>query len=181
MAQFNSRLITQNRPAVTGGLAAKRQTLSTQVYVDVTGTTSDTYYFGKLPKGGVITGGRLYSGRLASGACTGSCCVELVLGVDQILANASGSTFSVASLTSGLGHFGPIDYSTATAGVSGTTSKFEAGFTHPLGGLLLSQGPLTVTVDGTNVFATLVVAAGSGSGISGYLNLDVDYITGTYS
>jgi hypothetical protein len=87
----------------------------------------------------------------------------------------------VASLTSGLGHFGPIDYTTASGGASGTTCKFDAGFTHPLGGLLLSNGPLTVTVDQTNVFATLVVAAGSGSGISGYLNLDLDYITGTYT
>ena len=180
MAQFNSRLISQNRPTVTGGSAANRQTLSAQVYVDMTGTASDTYVFGKLPKGAIITGGRMYSGRLASGTCTGSACIELVLGVDQILANGSAATFSVASLTSGLGHFGPIDYTTA-AGVSGTTSNFQAGFTAPLGGLLLSQGPLTVTVEGTTVFATLVVAAGSGSGISGYLNLDVDYITGTYS
>jgi hypothetical protein len=181
MATFSGRLMAAGRQAVTGGLAFKRQTVSTQVYVDTSGTANDVYYFGKLPKGAVICGGRLYSGRLASGACTGSCCVELVLGVDQILANASGSTFSVASLTSGLGHFGPIDYTTASGGVSGTTSKFEAGFTHPLGGLLLTNGPLTVTTDQTNVFATLVVAAGSGSGISGYLNLDLDYITGTYS
>lgn len=180
MARFDGRLMAAGRPTVTGGLAWKRQTLSTQVYVDVTGTANDTYYFGKLPRGAVICGGRMYSGRLASGTCTGSCCVELVLGVDQILANGSGTTFSVASLTSGLGHFGPIDYTTA-GGVSGTTSQFQAGFTAPLGGLLLSNGPLRVTVDDTNVFATLVVAAGSGSGISGYLNLDVDYITGTYT
>jgi hypothetical protein len=180
MAQFNSRLISGNRPAVTGGLADKRQTLSTQVYVDTTGTANDTYYFGKLAKGAVITGGRIYSGRLASGTCPSSCCVELVLGVDQILKNASGTSFTVASLTSGLGHFGPINYATSTSS-NPNNNQHEAGYSAPLGGLLLSQGPLTATVDGTNVFATLVVAAGNGSGISGYLNVDIDFITGTYS
>lgn len=180
MATFNGRMMATGRPSVTGGLAQKRQTLSTQVYVDTTGTANDLYYFGKLSKGAVITGGRLYSGRLASGICIGSCCVEMVLGVDQILANTSGTTFSVASLTSGLGHFGPINYSTSTSSNPGS-NNYEAGMSQPLGGLLLTQGPLTVTVDQTNVFATLVVAAGNGSGISGYLNLDVDFITGTYS
>lgn len=181
MTQYNATKYTAGRQTVTGGLALKKMTLASQVYVDTTGTANDTYYFGKIPKGAIITGGRLFSGRLASGACTGSCCVELVLGVDQILANASGTTYSVASLTSGLGHFGPIDYSTGTAGASGTTTKFESGFNAPLGGLLLTQGQLTVTVEPTAVFATLVVAAGSGSGISGYLNLELDYYTGTYS
>lgn len=180
MATFNGRMMNSGRPSVTGGLAQKRQTLSTQVYIDTTGTANDLYYFGKLSKGAIITGGRLYSGRLASGTCIGSCCVEMVLGVDQILANASGTTYSVASLTSGLGHFGPINYSTATSS-NPNGNQYEAGFTAPLGGLIMTQGPLTVTVDQTNVFATLVVAAGSGSGISGYLNLDLDYITGTYS
>lgn len=180
MAQFNGRLMSAGRQAITGGLAVKRQTLSTQVYIDTTGTANDLYYFGKLAKGAVICGGRLYSGRLASGTSISSCCVDMVLGVDQILANASGTTYSVASLTSGLGHFGPINYSTCTS-TNPSTNIYEQGFTAPLGGLLLTQGPLTVTVDQTNVFATLVVAAGSGSGISGYLNLDIDYITGTYT
>lgn len=180
MTQFNSRLMSTQRQAVTGGLAMKRQTLAAQVYVDTTGTANDTYYFGRLPKGAVITGGRIYSGRLASGTCPSSCCVEMVLGVDQILANGSAATFSVASLTSGLGHFGPINYATATSSNENTNMHTE-GYTSPLGGLLMTQGPLTVTVEGTNVFATLVVAAGNGSGISGYLNLDVDYVTGTYT
>ena len=180
MARFDGRLMARGSQPVTGGLAWKRQTLSTQVYVDTTGTANDTYYFGKLPKGALITGGRIYSGRLASGTCPSSCCVELVLGVDQILKNASGTSFTVASLTSGLGHFGPINYATSTSSNPNTNQHVE-GYNSPLGGLLLTQGPLTVTADDTNVFATLVVAAGNGSGISGYLNLDVDYITGTYT
>jgi hypothetical protein len=179
MARFDSRLMARGVQGVTGGLANKRQTLSAQVYVDTTGTANDTYYFGKLPRGALITGGRIYSGRLASGTCPSSCCVELVLGVDQILKNGSGTTFSVASLTSGLGHFGPINYATSTSSNPNGNQHVE-GYSSPLGGLLLTQGPLTVTADDTNVFATLVVAAGNGSGISGYLNVDVDYITGTY-
>ena len=180
MARFDGRLMAAGRQASTGGLADKRQTLSTQVYVDTTGTANDTYYFGKLAKGAVITGGRIYSGRLASGTCPSSCCVELALGVDQILKNASGTTFSVASLTSGLGHFGPINYATSTSSNPNGNQHVE-GYSAPLGGLLLTNGPLTVTADNTNVFATLVVAAGNGSGISGHLNLDVDFITGTYT
>ncbi len=180
MTAFTGRLMATGRQPAVGGLDNKRRTLSAQVFVDTTGTAADTYTFGKLPKGAIITGGRLYSGRLASGTCAGSCCVEMVLAVDQILSNASGTTYSVASLTSGLGHFGPINYATATSS-NPNRNQHEAGYDCPLGGLLRVVGPLQVTVEGTNVVATLQVAAGSGSGISGWLNLDLDYVTGTYS
>lgn len=179
MAIYNSVKMDARRPAVTGGLAQKKQTLATQVWVNDSVLANDTLYFGKLPKGAVVTGGRLYSGRLSSGASASCCCLELVLGFDQILQNASATTFSVASLTSGFGHFGPLNFSTATSS-NPNNNQFEAGFSAPLGGLLATNGPLTVNADG-NVFATVVVSAGAGSGISGYLNIELDYITGTYS
>lgn len=181
MAQFNGRLMSTGRPDVTGGLALKKQTLSSQVYIDCSNALSDTYYFGKLPKGAVVAGGRLYSGRLASGVCAASTLVEFTLGFDQIVASQSGTTYSVASLTSALGHFGPISYSTGSDGASGTTCKFDSGFTQQFMGILAVAGPLTTTVEPTNVFATLAASAGFQSGISGYLNIELDYYTGTYT
>ena len=179
--QYNGRLMASGRQQVQGGLALKKMTLSSQVWVDVSNAANDTYYFGKLPKGAVVTGGRLYSGRLASGVCAASTLLALTVGFDHIMANQSGTTYSVASLTSALGFFGPISFTTATEGASGCTMKFESGFSAPFGGILLINGPLTTTTDPTAVFATLSASAGSQSGISGYLNIELDYYTGTYS
>lgn len=179
MARYNGALISNKVPAGQGP-AKDKHTLATQVWVNDAVAVNDTFYFGKLPKGAVITGGRVFSGRLASGTSAGSCSFSFCLGVDQIVANASGTTYSVASVTSALGNFGPIDFNVATSNTPAATNKFESGFDAPLGGLLLTQGPLSVTAE-ANVFATLTVSAGTGSGISAYLNLEVDYYTGTIS
>ena len=178
MARYNGALISNKVPAQQGP-AKDKQTLATQVWVNDAVAANDTFYFGKLPKGAVITGGRVFSGRLASGTSAGSCSFSFCLGVDQILADASATTYSVASVTSALGVWGPIDFNAATGSYTGSV-KFEAGFNAPLGGLLMTKGPLSVTAE-ANVFATLTVSAGNGSGTSAYLNIEVDYYTGTHS
>lgn len=178
MARYDSRLMNAGRQAALGGPARTKQTLATQVWVNDAVAVNDTFYFGKLSKGAVVTGGRVYASRLASGTSAGSCSFSFCLGIDAIVANASGTTYSVASLTSAFGNFGPIDMNPDTG--SAGSLKFDSGFNYALGGLLLTTGPMTVTADG-NVFATLTVSAGNGSGLSAYLNLELDYYTGTYT
>lgn len=181
MTQYNGRLMNTGRPAVTGGLAFKKQTLATQVWVDGSIAANDTLYFAKLPKGAVVSGGRVYSGRFASGTSAGSCSFSFCLGVDGQLLDQAGTQYSTTSTTSAFGVWGPIDYNIITSNSpQNATRQWESGFTSPLGGLLVTKGPLTAAVD-CNVYATVTVSAGNGSGASSYLNLELDYYTGTYS
>ncbi len=182
MASFQGKLMAAGRSPTVGGFAGEKHCLATNVWVnDSVGVSgSDTLYFGKLPKGAVITGGRLYSGRLASGTTSACQCMGLVLGVDQILNNQSGTSFSIASNTTALGNFVPIDFRPIDVSNAYGTRPWDSGFTAPLGGLLLTQGPLTMMADGS-VFATVATSALSGSGISGYLNLELDYVVGQYT
>ena len=179
MARYDGRLMARGRQAAAGIGDKDKKSLSTQVWINDSVAVNDTFYFGKLPKGSIINGGRVYSSRLASGTSAGSCSFSFALGVDQILKSASATSYSVASVTSAMGNFGPIDFNAAIGSYTGSV-KFESGFSAPLGGLMLVAGPLTTT-DETNVFATLTVSAGNGSGVSAYLNLELEYYTGTYT
>ena len=181
MARYDGRLMAKGRQGAAGHGDKDVKTLATQVWVNDSVAVNDTFYFGKLPKGSIICGGRVYSGRLASGTSAGSCSFSFALGVDQILKNTSGTSYSVASVTSALGTFGPIDFNARTSNTPTATQAYDSGFSAPLGGLLLSQGQLTVTTDEGNVFATLTVSAGNGSGVCAYLNLELEYYTGTYT
>jgi hypothetical protein len=177
MTQYNGR--TAAKSAVAVGFASDKKSLATNVWVNDSVAVNDTFYFGKLPKGAVITGGRVFSGRLASGTSAGSCSFSFTLGFDQILWSGSGTSYSVASITSAFGNFGPIDFNVATSNTPAATQRFESGFQSVLGGLLLTQGPLIAQAEG-NVFATLTVSAGSGSGVSAYLNMEMDWYAGIH-
>jgi len=188
MTRYDGRLsanvgLNITRQPVLDGLAWKKHTMATQVWLNdsISGSASDTLYFGKLPRGAAIVGGRVYSARLASGSSAACCCMGFCLGVDVICYNGSGVSFSTASLTSGLGLFSPMDFNppnSATSYLSGRTD--DSGFNAPLGGILLTQGPLYLQADGS-VFGTMLASAGTGSGISGYLNLELDYLTAVYA
>lgn len=180
MAKYVGQKMASGRSSNSLGWAGNKQSMATQVWVNDAVTANDTFYFGKLPKGAIITGGRVFSGRLASGTSAGSCSFSFCLGVDQIVKNASGTSYTVASITSALGNFGPIDFNVATSNTPAATNRFESGFSSPLGGLLMTQGPLFCT-DECNVFATLTVSAGNGSGVSAYLNLEIEYIASLVS
>jgi hypothetical protein len=172
MTQYNGR--TAAKSAVAVGFANDGKLLATNVWVNDSVAVNDTFYFGKLPKGAVVTGGRVYSGRLASGSSAGSCSFSFTLGFDQIMYTGSATSYGAASLTSAFGNFGPIDFNVATSNTPAATQRYESGFQGVLGGVLLTQGPLIAQAEG-NVFATLTVSAGSGSGVSAYLNLELDW------
>lgn len=123
---------------------------------------NDRILMARLPKGAVIIGGRVYGKNLDS-VGSGSALLDLDVGVDM------GGTFD----TDQLGNFG-IWSSAVVAGY-----KPEVGYDMPLGGLLRTAGPQTMTGDYNNVYLTVVAsAAGQDSGAVG---LEIRYKIGSHS
>lgn len=122
----------------------------------------DRILMARLPKGAVITGGRVFGGNLDSTG-SGSALLDMDVGVDM------GGTVD----TDQLGNFG-IWNSAAITGI-----KPEVGYDIPLGGLLRTAGPQTMTGDYNNVYFTCVAsAAGQTAGI---LGLEIRYKIGTHT
>lgn len=124
---------------------------------------NDRIKMARLPKGAVILGGRLYGANLDSTG-SGSALLDVDVGVDM------GGTVD----TDMLGNFGVIS-SAAVAGV-----KPEVGYDMPLGGLLRTQGPQTMTGDYNDVYIT-VVASAAGQTETGSLGLEIRYRIGSHS
>lgn len=123
---------------------------------------NDRVLMARLPKGAVIVGGRLYGKNLDS-VGSGSALLDVDVGVDM------GGTVD----TDQLGNFGVI----SSAAVTGV--KPEVGYEYPLGGLLRTAGPQTMTGDYNNVYVTVVAsAAGQDSGMVG---LELRYKIGSHS
>lgn len=121
----------------------------------------------KLPKGAIIFGGRLAGDRLASGTSGGSSSLGVNIGLDTPFTSRSGTSYATtASMSNVLGTFGPLEGNVVT-GV-----KPEIGYNYPLGGLLISDGPLTLTAEGN---ALITISSSATSFISGTLTLGVEY------
>lgn len=109
----------------------------------------------RVPKGAVIVGGRVTGDKLDSSG-SGSALLDIDIGL-----NDAGTRD-----TDALGNFGVLNPA-AVAGV-----KPEVGHNFPLGGLLMSSGPITTTgeavVEATVVASALAFATGT-------LNVFVEY------
>lgn len=127
----------------------------------VTLAANDRILLARLPKGAVIVGGRVFGGNLDSTG-TGSALLDIDIGVDM------GGTVD----TDQLGNFG-IWSSAAVTGV-----KPEVGYDMPLGGLLRTAGPQTMTGDYNYVYATVVASAAGQT--SGSIGLEVRYRIGRH-
>lgn len=136
------------------------------IYSTYTNTGSPTLAAGdrillaRLPKGAVIVGGRVKGGNLDSTG-SGSALLDIDIGVDM------GGTVD----TDQLGNFG-IWSSAAVTGV-----KPEVGYDMPLGGLLRTAGPQTMTGSYNNVYATVVASAAGQT--SGSITLEL-YVKGAH-
>jgi len=122
----------------------------------------DRLLMARLPKGAVIVGGRLYGKNLDS-VGSGSALLDMDVGVDM------GGTVD----TDQLGNFGIL----SSAAVTG--SKPEVGYDYPLGGLLRTAGPQTMTGDYNNVYITCVASAAGQD--SGAIGLEIRYKIGSHS
>lgn len=157
------------------GFALDRKTQWGTVEVTANMAPLDTFIMAKLPKGAVIVGGALLGDKLDSTGA-GSACLSLNIGVDKAVVLPNGTTVTTLSTSNALaaswGGFG-------SEGGAVTGYKPEAtGRNLPLGGLLLSDGPLLCT-DDCNVVITIITS--QGGVVSGTLTLVVDYYASTLS
>lgn len=122
----------------------------------------DRFLMARLPKGAVIVGGRVFGKNLdTTGAA--SALLDMDVGVDM------GGTFD----TDQLGNFG-VWSSSAVANY-----KPETGYDMPLGGLLRTAGPQTMTGDYNNVYITVVASAAGYT--EGNIGLELRYKIGSHS
>ena len=116
---------------------------------------ADIFQMCRVPKGAVIVGGRVIADKLDS-IGSGSALLDIDIGL-----NDAGTTD-----TDALGNFGVWN----GAAVAGT--KPESGHNFPLGGLLISAGPITTT--GEAIVEAYVVASAVAFA-TGTLSVTVDY------
>jgi hypothetical protein len=135
------------------------------VWSDSSATTllaNDRILLARLPKGAVIVGGRVY-GKNMDSTGSGSALLDIDIGVDM------GGTVD----TDQLGNFGI--WSSAAV----TSVKPEVGYDMPLGGVLRTVGPQTMTGDYNNVYATVVASAAGQT--AGTIGLELRYKIGQLS
>ena len=101
----------------------------------------DIYQMCKLPKGAVVFGGRFRSSRIASGTPPVQTTLALNFGLTGAFTDFAGVSYGAASASVAFGSGYGMDYSLSSLG----TVKMESGVNFPLGGLLLTVGPLTLS------------------------------------
>ncbi len=166
-----SRGAATRQPAAEGSAQSKHTAWGT-IEVTILPVAADIYQMCKLPKGAVLLGGRLLGNNLGSGTSFGSSSLTLNIGVDCAVTLPNGTTVSTASTSTALGVLTP----------EGTAQpwKTETGYNQPLGGLLITDGPFTLSDNATAQMAVATVIA-SGSFTTGTLTLEVDYYMGTHA
>jgi hypothetical protein len=156
MADTTATLAGSTYPVYSQGWAHSTKTAHGSVASIATGPTiGDRFKMVRLPKGAVIVGGHVTGTKMESS--TSGALLDMDIGVDM------GGTVD----TDQLGNFGVWN----AAAVTGI--KPEVGYSMPLGGLLLTTGPVTCTGDYNDVYITVVASALVFS--TGSLNLTVHY------
>ena len=137
-------------------------------------TIGDTFVMCKLPKGALIMGGALKGDKLDSTG-SGSALMSVNIGLDKAVTCADGTTVTSASTSTALGSAWSLGPDAAAV----TGYKPETGVRNvPLGGLILTNGPL-LTSDDCNAY--VIVNASALAFTTGTLTLEVDYYMHTTS
>lgn len=153
----------------TVGWAAGLKRAWGTIEVATVATIADTYVMCKIPKGALIVGGALKGDKIDSYA-TGSALMSINIGLDKAITCADGTAVTAASTSTALASAWSIGPDAAA--VAGY--KPDVGVRNvPLGGLLLTNGPLLMS-DETNAYIT--VNASILALTTGTLTLEVDYI-----
>lgn len=162
MTDYTATGASAATPAIGYGGAGDVLVVNSRYVPTTTLAANDRILMARLPKGAVIVGGRVYGGNLDTTG-SGSALLDMDLGVDM------GGTVD----TDQLGNFG-IWSSAAVAGY-----KPEVGYDMPLGGLLRTAGPQTMTGDYNHVYLTVVASAAGQT--SGSVGLEIHYRIGAHS
>jgi hypothetical protein len=155
---------TTNQPRSHGGAGDEQVAYSIKTGITATSLlANDRILVARLPKGAVIVGGRLF-GANADSTGSSSALLDVDVGVDM------GGTVD----TDQLGNFGIL----SAAAVTGV--KPEVSYEYPLGGLLRTAGPQTMTGDYNNVYITCVASAAGNDSNSGSLGVEIRYRIGRH-
>jgi hypothetical protein len=161
------------RQAAASGLAQSKLTAWGTIEVSTSPAPADIFQMCKLPKGALIVGGRLMGDKLDSTG-SGTACLTINIGVDKAVTTPTGTSVSSASTSNALGASWALGPDAAAV----TGYKPETGRNIPLGGLLISDGPL-LTSDECNATVTVITSA---QGLTtGTLTLFVDYYMSQHS
>ncbi len=156
-------------PTQAAGWSGAQQRVWGTYEVGVTPAAADIIIMCKLPKGAMIIGGAVKGDKLES-AGSGSGLASVNIGLDAAVVTPDGTTVTAASTSNCL--LAALVLGPDTAAVTGY--KPEAAVRNvPLGGLLLTHGPLRTTVEPTNV--TVTFTASILALTTGTLMVEVDY------
>lgn len=155
MATVRSSTAAADAPANGMGLAGTKKTAyGSYSYTSAGPAAADTIVMCRLPKGAVVLGGR-FRGRLMELTTSGAT-LDIDVGI------TSGDTD-----TDAFGNLGVL------SGAAKTGIQVESGYNYAFGGVLLSNGPLTLTTESE---VGLTVVASAASFVSSVLSLEVDYV-----
>lgn len=131
-------------------------------------TIGDTFVMCKLPKGAMIVGGYLQGDKLDSFGA-GSALLSVNIGLDKAIVTATGTTVTSASTSNALA----ANWSLGSDAAVLHGYKQDLGVRNaPLGGLLLTDGPLLLSDEGN---AYITINASALAVTTGTLTLMVDY------
>ena len=174
MAQLRATRGAVKFPSHSSGWSSNTQTAWGYYEHTVSPAAGDTVVFCKLPKGALVIGGRLKGDKLDS-AGSGSSLASINIGLDAAVKTPAGTSVSSASTSNCL--LAALNLGPDTAAVTGY--KPESGVRNiPLGGLLLSDGPL-LTTDECQAYVTWT--ASSLAFTTGTMILEVDYVMAQHS
>ena len=169
MAQLRSTAAGVTVPSNASGWSGVTQTAWGIYEHTVSPAAADTVVFCKLPKGALVIGGRLKGDKLDSTG-SGSSLASVNVGLDAAVKTPDGTSVSAASTSNCL--LAALNLGPDAAAVVGY--KPESNVRNvPLGGLLLTHGPLLTTAE-SNAYVTWT--ASSLAFTTGTMLLEVDYI-----
>ena len=133
----------------------------------------DIYKMVKLPKGAVIIGGKVFGSRASSGTSNGSIGLAFNVGLSGAFKTSDGTSYGATTASQALGITMAVGYEAVAGG------KGDSGMNMPLGGLLYTLGPLTLSED---QWATITITTSAVSFISAAaLSLEVEYYMGVHA
>lgn len=174
MTTYTATRAGAGRQSAATGWAVDTKLAWGTIEVSTNPAPGDTFVMCKLPKGAMIVGGALLGDKLDSTA-TGTACLSINIGVDKAVILPNGTTVTSASTSNAL----------ASSWALGPDAAVVTGYKPadsvrnvPLGGLLLTDGPL-LTTDECNAYVVVITSA---QGLTtGTMTLYVDYYMAQHS
>lgn len=172
MATITASRALLTRPAASVGWAQDVKTGWGTVEVSANPAPADVFNMVRIPKGAVVVGGRLLGDKIDSTG-SGSACMTINIGLSAAVFTPLGVSVGTTTTSNALGAAWALGPDVAAV----TGYKPETGRNIPLGGLLITDGPLLVQDD---CWATVTIIT-SGTITTGTLTLAVDYYMAQHS